>query len=959
MAQRIVNPHQAEQTSSTPFWPSVKRIILIVGVVYFGLYAFMFRDIILHLPQLMRGEMVINGDELVPFFNPHSQFIDQVKGEFNELAHGYEFRVRYSILTTWMRYYKILPFALLLVIPAVAFGSYLAVSYFLQRVMPHESKEAIFRASAAPILVVFLIMTYAKITHFYTLIVGFGLFLISTLFLCYGLLFTKKHPYRYMTIGCLLSLFNPAVHYIILFSLYTGVVVVGTVIIETVQYLAGGNIRSKLRPSPLWQMFRQQRHRIMDTMLVRCVAAFFLLGAVTLVPYALLVKFFFLKGIGNLSETIPVTYYFIKDASVSFLHLISFDLAGIMDKFIAGDYLVKHPRLTNVTYSIAMVMPLLAPDIRRTIFATKPLRSFFILCYGILAFSIWASLGYSDPEWLPTFHRTMAAISKWANATRSTPGDLIVKLMGTVVQVLRFPHRFQLILFMTACIIMPVSTVWIEGQYRSRVRSSVPSKHQTLLNGLFPVLFLLPLMMNWQYYETFLSGNFKGFLSPYPVGPLQEVKAYLLELPEGKSIVLPPTETAKRIIDIEGVEHKFIDKFHIYYLDLPSYYYGLSGDTRNKHEFFLMLRAMYYEQDWWVNVARDNFVRYIIINKELVANTVGGAEYLREIEKTIVPQIEQLDDFFRKIFENESYIVFEFIDLPNAERIPLFIDTDWNTFIRIQSANLDLSKYYDLRYGMIADDLAEYENLVVVADDAVQAAVDVYAKTHTDQFFRPNSSIFPFDKNIVPSTYYIAPMFRMFQFFSDSKWNRLEMITPGMYGTVTGTFIGVPNATSFRIDVRFPQAGVYRLLLRGVSTANELTVDAPELELDEYLRLDPSDTHVLFFEQERVFSPDREPIDVGGYSTEELEVLIPSKIVVVNYEFGYIDLGTVHAPEGSYTIYFDKHDDNPMLVEGVLVIPEEVYQDIGLPANVHLIAPDEDFCCDELPVFVDEERRCR
>jgi len=89
---------------------------------------------------------------------------------------------------------------------------------------------------------------------------------------------------------------------------------------------------------------------------------------------------------------------------------------------------------------------------------------------------------------------------------------------------------------------------------------------------------------------------------------------------------LPPTESAKRIVDINGVEHKFIDKFHIYYLDLPSYYYGLTGDARNKQEFFLLLRAMYYEQDWWVNIARDNEIRYIVVNKELVANTVGGLD---------------------------------------------------------------------------------------------------------------------------------------------------------------------------------------------------------------------------------------------------------------------------------------------------------------------------------------------
>ena len=85
----------------------------------------------------------------------------------------------------------------------------------------------------------------------------------------------------------------------------------------------------------------------------------------------------------------------------------------------------------------------------------------------------------------------------------------------------------------------------------------------------------------------------------------QEVKEVLLKQPPGKVVVLPPTETAKVIMDINGVEHKFIDKFHLYYLDLPGYYYGLTGDSDNKFEFFLLLRALYYQQDWWINIARD------------------------------------------------------------------------------------------------------------------------------------------------------------------------------------------------------------------------------------------------------------------------------------------------------------------------------------------------------------------
>ncbi|MCP4141809.1 MAG: hypothetical protein GY755_16300 [Chloroflexi bacterium] len=947
MSYQLHFPFIYDDQPAVPRDRRILRIILLVGLIYYGTYFFIFRDIIFHLPELMSGEMVINGDELVPFFNPHSQFLEQAAGEFNDLTNGYEFRVRYSILSTWMRYYKVLPFALLLVVPSVAFASYLVVSYFLQRVMPYIEKSAAFRAPIAPILLVYLILSYTKITHFYTLILGFGIFLIATLFFSYGFIFSQRHPYRYMIVGHLLTVFNPAIHYIVLYCMFISLLIVGIVLIEIWEYYTGGSFWHKLRFSTFRKTIKKHRQNksLSGTPIVKAIGAFALLVVITLIPYALFVKFFVLTGIDNISESIPVTYYFIKDASVSFSHLVSFDLAGIMDKFISGNYLSPHPRVTNIFYTFMMLSPLFVPGVKRIIFVNRPLKLFFTISYLILFFSCWATLGYSGPDYLPTFHRAIAWISNAANNSRSTVGDLIVQLMGTIVQILRFPHRFQLILFMMAAIVLPVSTLWLEKKYRTWI-DSLQVKRKNLYYALFHLLFLMPLLLNWQYRETFASGNYLGFLSPYPVTPLKETKDYLLTLPEGKTVVFPPTETAKRIIDINGVEHKFIDKFHIYYLDLPSYYYGLSGDPSNKHEFFLLLRAMYYDQSWWVNIARDNQIKYIIINKELVANTVGGAEYLRDIEKTIRSQMNELDEYFRKTFENESYIVYELIDLPVAERIPLFIDTEWNTFIWLQTKYPQLSKYYDLRYGMKSSDLDEYDSLVVVADDMRQARLDIYAKTEADTFFQPDSIMFPFDQNVVSSTYYIAPMFRMFQFFSDTKWNRLEMITPGMYGSITGRFIGVPRSTTFRIDIKIPEDGKYHLLLRGVSSANSLTVEAPSLGINQNLVLMPEDSKANFFQQDRVFTPDRQPYDVSSYSIEELEDLIPQRIVMINYGFQYIDLGVVNATAGTHTIYFTKDDENPILIEGVMSIPAEDFDELPLQGDITFVDPEEKLCCD-------------
>ncbi len=453
---------------------SAKRIALLVALVYFGCSLFIFRGVAASIPMVLRGEAVINGDELVPFFNPTSQLIDQAAGKFNQLTNGYEFRVRYSILTTWMRYYKVLPFAIILVVPGVAFAAYLAVSSFLAASLGAFSKKTIYTVTAAPVGLIFLILAYSKITHFYTLILGFSLFVIAGALVTYGLIFAARRPYRFLAAACLVTLFNPAVHYLILFALYLSLTVAGLVLLELATWLRGGGLRrlfavrkwggtlrQALRDLVSIRALRRRWQQIGGATLTRCFVAFVFLGVLTLVPYGLFVKFYALRGVPNLSETVPGDFYFITDASISMGHLLAFDMAGIMDKVIGGDYLSKVPRYANGLYTLLLLLPLIIPAIRRQVFDSRPRRAFLFIAYLNVFFSMWATLGYSDPQWFPTFHRTIALISRTADGMQSPIGDLILKLTSTIVQVLRFPHRFQLILFMMSCVLMPISLAWI------------------------------------------------------------------------------------------------------------------------------------------------------------------------------------------------------------------------------------------------------------------------------------------------------------------------------------------------------------------------------------------------------------------------------------------------------------------------------------------------------------------
>ena len=88
---------------------SHQRIALVVCGLYFVAALIVFRDVLFAIPDILAGKRVVVGDELVPFFNPRSQLFEQAQGEFSELTNGYEFRVRYAFLTTWLRHYMVLP----------------------------------------------------------------------------------------------------------------------------------------------------------------------------------------------------------------------------------------------------------------------------------------------------------------------------------------------------------------------------------------------------------------------------------------------------------------------------------------------------------------------------------------------------------------------------------------------------------------------------------------------------------------------------------------------------------------------------------------------------------------------------------------------------------------------------------------------------------------------------------
>ncbi len=951
---------------------SVRTIALIVGLIYYAGALIIFRHVITAIPSVLRGESVIAGDELVPFFNPSSQLLEQAAGKFNELTNGYEFRVRYAFLTTWVRYYKVLPFAILIVIPSIFWVVYLTVARFMDRVFTTLSSQAIYLATAFPVALIYLIMVYAKVTHFYTLLLGLGMFTVSSLWMLYALLFERIKWRRYVVLSSVVTLLNPAIHYLILFSLFFVFTVVTLFLGEVARWIRLAGPRRvrrvprtlrRLATSPVrLRMLRYLWHRWTRSVMGRCVSAGTIFAVVTLIPYGLFVKYVALRGVPNLSETVPGDYYFIKDASVSWLHVISWDLAGITDKLLFGDYLAKVPRYPNIAYTLLLLVPLVVPPVTRRLFPIRPHRQLLGVIYVQMVFAMWATFGYSEPIWLPTFHRALAGLTRAATATQSPVGSLTLTITSTIVQVLRFPHRFQLILFMLAPLVMTLTLAvgidTLSARWTARYARGPRAERDRLFIRLAATVwvasvFFTPFLANAPYRTVFSSGDLSGFLSDYPVADLRQLKNALEALPDGKTVVLPPTETAKLVVDDNGVDHKFIDKFYIYYLDKPSFYYGLTGDIKNKFEFFLILRGIYYQQDWWVNEARNIGLRYIVVNRKLRDNRGVGAEYLPHVEDYTDPDIKQLPSYLKLRFQNKSYSLYELVDQPQPVRQTLLIDSSWSSYLKLVFTRLDLSRCYDFQY------LPYYEPppadkrkpMLVTTDDKRTAALDLYMLDHPKLIAKPDSKIFAFNPDIIASSYYLSPMFRSFLFFSNTKWNRTEIITPGVFGTLRGSFIGLPRATRFDAPVTITQPGRYHLLMRTAATANTVDITAPALGYDHSFELRSPPQDLQMFDVDKVYTPDRVPVDTAAQSVAQLEQKIPDQLVPVNLAFAYQDLGTVDATAGPHTFSIDKTDTDPMLFEGLMLVPEAEYQHLTLPPEATVVDnPNTLKCSEQTPV---------
>jgi len=729
---------------------------------------------------------------------------------------------------------------------------------FLRRFTPDLSPIKLLYASAASVTLFNLILTYSKITHFYTLVLGFNLFFASFLLLLTAAFLKPKKPWRTLIAADLLAAINPAVHYIVIYCIVHMVVML---------YLTQKNREETIATSGIVRRFVYRWKSF--------AMASFMLGGLTILPYGLATKFFFLHGFENLQDTVPVNYFLIRNTSIPLIKQLSLDITSIMDNFLYGQYSPPYPRITNFFYFLIGLIPFL-PSVKRSLFPLEKQRNVLGCLAILLILSMSFGLGYTPNSYIPTFHRLLSILVNSLYEVHGVLANTIVSICATTIEILRFPHRFQFITFTILMMLMPIGIIHISSfiaRYFRRLH-----KFPGLGYGLPLVIFYIPILSSWSYRSTFLSGDFNNFLAPYPVRDIKEVRDILDSMPEGKTIVLPPSEAQKRTTDINGIRHKFIDKFFIYYLNKPSYHFGLSGDIRNKNDFFFMLWAILNNEDWWMSALQEQDIRYLVISKETGPNRFTTNEYLSNIESILSKNIQNAPVFLEKKFENEGFILYELTssqtDIPAKE----YLNLDWTAFRCYKQTVTPNSAIYEMTLDSRNID-PDATSLDIITKNKAKTEMDVYAKLNTNMFFRPSIASLAFNENLIPSSLYFNIIYSMFNVFTLGKYNYLNMIIPGTYDTLTASFIGLPRKSTIKIPLKIEKEGEYELFLRAMPTRNTLQISIGD-ETIPTVSLNNPDTRYIRLRTVRARA--QQLVDVSEDTNEELAQRIPRQIIQRN-----------------------------------------------------------------------------
>ena len=770
-----------------------KLLFVLVAAGILVLHLFIFRDVLLASGDTLQNKASVVRDELVPFFSFANGYMPSAT---SELTGSDEFRVTYSFWTSWVRFNPILPIMLVLV---NALAAYL-LFYAFYRVVRHfaaSPHKAVFVSLLAAMLI-HCILLYAKIAHFYTLILGFGMFALALSLVIEQFFFAAKLSIKHMVFVIVLVLLNPAIHYHIIFYLGAGLIFG----LHTIMALV-------LRTFTWRQLGR-------NALYVGIVVV------ASLVPY---LAYIYLTTPASeaVFQQIPVNYWMIFYSSVPLLYLLSFDSLGHVDLFRYGDY-----RAPQATASMLIIFALIAGLflLRGWRHLTAAKKSLLYILFVVTLLSIWMAIGYSSKS-LISFHDTLGAISSFLAHVDNIVAHAAEQVVNVFINILRFPHRFQFLFYYAAGVLLALVLLWLYNLARERGISMVLS-----CLGIV-ALIVVPLLASPAYRDTFLTGNFGGFLAPYKIpDDLVHIKSELDQQKDNRVFILPSLESG-RVITTQGQRHSFLDKYLIYYLEQPAVYTGYGADTTQKIVSHMVYRSIVDGTNVWQDMLIDNLgVTHILVPKHTEQRSEQTV-YLPGIEEKISQSLAK-STRFTKAHDGPDFALYQVAQRPQPQA-NLLANVSWQTF--------------GTTFGQPDSSWTQRLFFPVQQGAYQKAAGDHFALTDNPErnFYRlytakkggiavPDTTLLPFTTKLIPSSTFTANMFSLSTLYNrDDDYNYTKEAIPSLLNLQTAQFVGVAASSDSQVSMKLStaQAGQHRLLLHAASQHDTITaqVDGQQVKL--------------------------------------------------------------------------------------------------------------------------------
>lgn len=761
-------------------------LFLVVLGVFLLVHLFTFRGVLGDFSAYKNNDASIVREELVPFFNYEDQYMP---AGASELTGSDEFRVTYAFWSAWVRQNAVLPYALVIMNTISAFVLFYAF-YRLGRHFAGSHQKRMIYASALGALVIHGVLLYSKIAHFYTLILGFSMFALS-----FSLVLEQMFSHTRLRLGNIaavsaLALLNPAVHYHVIFYLALFLTLLLQPIIAWITKL-----------QPVWRTLK------------RNILYAAILLVLTAVPYLAFVHYA-IPSTDEVFNQIPVNYWMIYYSSVPLNFLFSLDTYGHVDHYLYGDYLAPIPRVLMILVYIT-TLPVFVMLVRGKNRSNQHQKHLLFTLLALLLLSMWMSLGYRGGV-VYSFHEALGNVGLFAASHTGQIASLIGDVLSVFINVLRFPHRFEFIVFYAVGLLFSLGVFVIFSYLKKQKIQTTGAIFVTLL------ILVIPLLGMRDYRRTFLSGDFDGFLKPYQVpADLKNIKGILAQRDNDKLFIMPSLESGRELQQ-DGQGYTFLDKYFIYYLNQKSVYYGSGANTDNKIASFMVYRAIAYDQSWW----EDMLIRNMGVTDVLVPKDVHSRKNMVTYIPGIEPQLTKALDHspkFAKVYSGDHYDLYRAKEGIDTSKPAVMADYSWQNFLKVINKPHDTSS--SLYFPVYLQEFLEQNNKTIATDSPERAFYTVLSNQKSSRFL-PSSNVLPFSSDLVASSNFTFNSLSLSTLYDkNNSYNYAKEVVPSMLNTPTAQFVGVTPHTSAKLFVKAKVAktDTYRLALHAASRDDTVT----------------------------------------------------------------------------------------------------------------------------------------